>query len=374
MKIITTVGTSLFANYAKNGTPIGQDLENRVYWSFDGKDSPSIEKIRKELEKFVERKGAQASAELKTIANLQHKHKDQYIEVYLIATDTMRSVIAAQVLKSWLEANEIPARFRNDKNHIVPDLNVFTNDRDIIEKGYKNLIEVLINNTTGYGEIYNISGGYKALIPLMTQIASFKKVNLAYIYENSDYLIEIPPFPFEIDYELGEQLYEVFEIINRECCIKEERLRRLIEHIPYEKRKEVEYFFEYIEDDEVTLSKVGMIVYEDLKSNKEVKLRECEKAPHEKNINPGNHHGKEKVERFGKKLVNSPYVCEIINSSAYKTHNEDFICAVEPQGQTGVLDLEVPDTIYGILVKTTGRNQRETKKIAEILKQQFAKG
>ena len=146
----------------------------------------------------------------------------------------MRSVIAAQVLKSWLEANEIPARFRNDKNHIVPDLNVFTNDRDIIEKGYKNLIEVLINNTTGYGEIYNISGGYKALIPLMTQIASFKKVNLAYIYENSDYLIEIPPFPFEIDYELGEQLYEVFEIINRECCIKEERLRRLIEHIPYE--------------------------------------------------------------------------------------------------------------------------------------------
>lgn len=374
MKIITTVGTSLFTNYAKSGKPIGTNFENRVFWNFVGKNSPSVEVIQKELENFVTQKGAEASAELKTISKLQRKYPNEYFEVYLIATDTMRSVIAAQVLQSWLEMQEIPTRFKIDKNHIILELNVFTNERDIIEKGYKNLIEILVNNTTGYGEIYNISGGYKALIPLMTQIASYKKVNLAYIYENSDYLIEIPPFPFEIDYELGEQLYDVFATIDNECCIKKELFDRLIEHIPYEKRKLVSYFFEYIDDEEVTLSKVGSIVYEDLKNSKEVELRECEKAPHEKSINPGNHHGKEKVERFGKKLVNSPYVCEIINSSEYKTHNEDFICAVEPQNQTGVLDLTVPKTIYGILVKTTGRNQRETKKIAEILEQQFAKG
>jgi len=366
MKVITTVGTSLFTNYDDKN--FGKALENREYWKnierFENRLQPTIEK----LQNFINQKGFESCAELSSIEKLKDKYKN--LEIYLIATDTLKSYISAKIIKSFLEDNGIFVRFEENKEYIIEYLNVFSNDRDLIKKGSKNLIKVLLKNTTGYNEIYNISGGYKAIIPIMTQVASYKKVNLAYIYEKSEFLIEIPPFPFEIDNSIINYVKDVFEKIDKESFILKNDFEKIIKKLPYEKRLVVEFLFEEIDDNCITTSAIGDILLEDYLANKDIELIEC--STKDSKIDGGKHHDKEKVIEFGKKLLQNKYVCKILGSAEYEPYKKDLIIEIEPQNQTGIIKMKIPNSDKAtILVKTSGRNKKETAKIAEILKREL---
>jgi len=368
MTIITTVGTSLFTNYGNN---LGKEFENIEYWKnierYEKRLKPTLDKLKE----FIDKKKYKSCAELTTIKKLKEKYEN--IEVYLIATDTIRSYLASKAIKYYLENEEIKINFEKSEQHIIKYLNVFINDRDIIKKGSKNLIKVLIDNTSGYGEIFNISGGYKAIIPIMTQIASYKKINLAYIYEDSDYLLEIPPFPFEIDKNIINNLKEIFEKIDKETAIQKNEFKQLIKKLPLEKSNLIEYLFEDIDEKNITTSTIGDILLEDYLTQKDIELVECKEKDF--NIDNGRHHDKEKVRKFGEKLLKNEYVCKILGSAEYEPHKNDLVIEIEPQKQTGVLKLKVPNTDKAtILVKTSGRNFKETQKIAQILENQFTKG
>lgn len=101
-----------------------------------------------------------------------------------------------------------------------------------------------------------------------------------------------------------------------------------------------------------------------------VQLEYCQIIQTEKKIHLRDDHGKNILERFCKKLICSPYVCEVINSMPFNSQNRRFIREVK---DNGIIEIVLPwtDKGLGVVVKTTGRNRRETEKIAEILKKEY---
>lgn len=103
-----------------------------------------------------------------------------------------------------------------------------------------------------------------------------------------------------------------------------------------------------------------------------VELVICLISPENKKINLRDDHGKDVLTAFAKKIRKSRYVIEIINSMPFNRCERDFIRKVTPDGLIEIV-LTHTDEGFGMIVKTTGRNRRETELIAEILKEEYAK-
>jgi len=91
----------------------------------------------------------------------------------------------------------------------------------------------------------------------------------------------------------------------------------------------------------------------------------------EKSISLRDDHGKEVLQKFAEQLRYSPYVVEIVNSLPYNPNKTKFIHKVTATGLVEIV-LANTDEGLGLVVKTTGQNMRETRKIADILKQSFS--
>ena len=101
-----------------------------------------------------------------------------------------------------------------------------------------------------------------------------------------------------------------------------------------------------------------------------LELITCSDRPEEKRIKLRDDHGKDILKAFSDRLVNSEYVIEIINSMPFNSKNRRFIHKIR---EDGIIEIVLPwtDEGHGIVVKTTGRNLRETERIAEILKDKY---
>lgn len=101
-----------------------------------------------------------------------------------------------------------------------------------------------------------------------------------------------------------------------------------------------------------------------------VQLLCCQIIQTEKKIHLRDDHGKNILGKFCNKLISSPYVCEVINSMPFNPGNRGFIHAIR---ENGIIEIVLPwtDEGLGVVVKTTGRNRRETEKIAELLKEEY---
>ena len=198
MKVITTVGTSLIENYNKeNNTNIAEDLKDEGY--FDNKsylESFNLEEKSKTLLKFIKRKGNKACAEITSITKLKEKYND--IKVYLIATDTIESVLVCKVLQKILEEKNIIVFFEENKD-TIQKLQI-KNNKDFKE-GLENLIAKFhkISNKKYSDIILNITGGYKVIIPYLTIIGEILEIPIYYIFENSNELILVPQLPIGFD-------------------------------------------------------------------------------------------------------------------------------------------------------------------------------
>ncbi len=81
-------------------------------------------------------------------------------------------------------------------------------------------------------------------------------------------------------------------------------------------------------------------------------------------------HGRDLLLNFSKRIVKCPYICEVVNSLPYNPHERNFIKKVR---ENGLVEIVLPwtDKGLGIVVKTTGRNIRETTEIARIVKENY---
>ena len=103
-----------------------------------------------------------------------------------------------------------------------------------------------------------------------------------------------------------------------------------------------------------------------LLSLKSVELVPCLALPQDKSISLRDDHGKDVLMDFSKRLVNCEYVIEVLQSNPFKPHARRFIDGIN---RDGVIDIVLPwtDQGYGMAIKTTGRDLRETKAIADII-------
>lgn len=110
-----------------------------------------------------------------------------------------------------------------------------------------------------------------------------------------------------------------------------------------------------------------------LDSKKPAELVISDVSPMKKTVHLRDDHGKDKLLIFSKKLVRSPYVEGIINSLPFNADSRSFVRSISEDGIVECV-LYWYDEGYGLAVKTTGRNRRETAAIAEILERDFGRG
>jgi len=217
-RIITTVGTSIIGNFKQKNSesPRIKDFDQLENTSLkDWENHPEkIERCKSELTKFLQKDKDKASAEVKSLGKIiaQYvQYPDDKIEIYLLATDTILSRMAAEVIRDYYDGKQ-NVLFSPDE-HIINGLQV-KNSKELGEKGFANLINAVqkikdkkaIDKKEEIQLILNVTGGYKAIIPILTILGQVMNVPVNYIYEDSDALIEIEKMPIGIDWGIAEEL------------------------------------------------------------------------------------------------------------------------------------------------------------------------
>lgn len=109
-----------------------------------------------------------------------------------------------------------------------------------------------------------------------------------------------------------------------------------------------------------------------LDSHKECILLKTSISPIDKRCSLRDDHGKDILQDFWNNIRKSEYVEECINSLPYNRGYNKFIKTVKPNGIIELV-LNWTDKRVGMVLQTTGRNIRETQKIAEILSERYSK-
>ncbi len=206
-KIITTVGTSLFENLRINRIP--PSLKDSFSNIVNVQDT--LEDFKNSVDDAISsRKDSDFTicAELQSIAKIRESSSD--IEVYLICTDTILSPLCAEFIAKRLISNGISVKFECNNRHIIEGLIVdgVNASTSFEEKGFPNLIQIVKDiekqASSENRPILNISGGYKALIPVMTIMGQLYDMEINYMYEDAEELIKVNSLPINFDWDNGE--------------------------------------------------------------------------------------------------------------------------------------------------------------------------
>jgi CRISPR/Cas system-associated protein Csm6 len=243
--IITTVGTSLITNFLETPNKIVKDaydaLKTAPFYGLSDEDA--YEHLKSVKKMITPLSNSTSCAEISSILAIEKellKTDDNLnLTIYLLCTDTILSPFCAEIIANYLknkgysiifhEKNEnIINEIKNKNfksNHIIRDLRI--DDKDKFEKdGIKNLTEVIYNLSQKENVCFNITGGYKALIPYMTIIAQITQSKTYYLYQEDvkniegNNLITIPQAPFDINWSMFEKYKNILLEMNGEIIEK----------------------------------------------------------------------------------------------------------------------------------------------------------
>ncbi len=264
-KIITMVGTSIFDNYPGSSIDsLRESIKDREAGEWDNYQN-ILERIRQVVAKWAgemspEQQKRDVSAEIKSIIEAgkkqTEKQKESNISVYLLASDTLESALAAEINRNILGNLGVEAFF-NRRNDVITNLQV--KELSQFKEGLANLIN-RINQIAGggsansgyYGDcLINITGGYKATIPYLTILGQVNRTPIVYINKDSERLLEIPGVPLTLNEEIFEKYESLFESIESEGIIKNE---------DYHFQQEAESCLE-IADGLVAFNSLGLILW-----------------------------------------------------------------------------------------------------------------
>lgn len=223
-KVITTVGTSIFSNNLQgHNWELVERLKNKsASEDWDEKVS-RIEELKDATWKVIKKTNdPKVSAEVQSLEKIRKKLKGEIL-IHLLATDTILSRLAAEMIQKWYgeKFQDIEVKFSSQPNtDVIKGLQVQSLHLFRTE-GFPNLIKrvrKLANDGNYWGDIvFNLTGGYKGIIPIMTTIAQVEGVQCFYIFqeenENNPDLIEIPPVPLEIKTDVFTKYFIDFQKI-----------------------------------------------------------------------------------------------------------------------------------------------------------------
>ncbi len=266
-KVITPVGTSIFENYKKNNNESFKKVyeyffKNKLRSNKYDDEKGRIEIIYEKINKWLENnKDPNISAEVKSLKKISEELNED-LEVYLLASDTVLSRIAGEILEEQIP-NIVP-NCEVKKLYVIENLQIW-NRRDF-NKGMSNLISKIYEISGEYWDnvIINITGGYKATIPYLTILAQLNNCLIYYIFEDTDSLIKIPNIPFSKDWFDWEEIDKY-----NEGFLKLEK--GIDDKGDYEKLIQSEFYQKYSfliwtsEDTLAELNPIGKIIFEKYK-------------------------------------------------------------------------------------------------------------
>lgn len=133
--------------------------------------------------------------------------------ILLLSTDTSDGKFCADVIKGVIDKVKwCTVRGPETIKGLITHYKTITYDKDeknittlFVEEGRKNLkviIDKELKNNSYISKYFNITGGYKGIIPFSTILAFENKMSLVYLYEENNDLIVIPaPERFTCSYE-----------------------------------------------------------------------------------------------------------------------------------------------------------------------------
>jgi len=196
------------------------------------------------------------SAEIHSLVRIGIDGKDR---VVLLTSDTPDGQACAYALELYLKTY-----FDGIAVNVVPiqGLQVYDAVR-FRREGVVNFVRACLNAVHDYGAahvVLNPTGGYKALVPYTVLVGMIKRVPCQYIFEQSTQLLTLPPLPITFDRGVFESYRHLIERIETESSIPKRDWEAAVR---YEHRELMEPLVE-IENDQVTLSGVGLILIDEV--------------------------------------------------------------------------------------------------------------
>lgn len=245
--IISTMGTSVFTNISRSNPDMSAEYQAFI------KGRADKEGFKEKVMSCVMQSAdvSKISAEVNSLDKLDIKDEDV---LYLIATDTCDGELAAEILKAYLENKRINSNIFIEK---IKDLQV--EDAVKFERtGIKLLFEkigTIMDRYIGAEVIFNITGGFKGVVPYITIAGMLYKRQIAYIFERTTSLITLPMIPLDFDFSTVEKYYKKLSAIRDEMQSEKD----FYDGISFDERADLDTFCSH-EDGLVYLTTVGEMI------------------------------------------------------------------------------------------------------------------
>ena len=198
--ILTTTGTSIITKklfppqFKSEITSIEEGKRPRQY---ENCVNGTVNNLRNVFQQNLPKEFLSAElASLRVFKSNENLNENDVI--VLLATDTLDGKFCAEVIKKVLESPkwcniEGPFTIKGFKTDVIQNENIAG---DFVNAGLNNLkeeVERILRSKTFDTRYFNITGGFKGIIPFATILAFEKKMSLMYLYETSSDLIIIDP-------------------------------------------------------------------------------------------------------------------------------------------------------------------------------------
>lgn len=354
--LICTVGSSFLSNvkYKPDDHPIKQAI---------------IQQNWQELILFLlnlDPTDRDCGAEVNSIYSICTKNilEDKFRLVFFVS-DTPDGHLIGDILQRYYQNSKNPIKFETVETKVLIGL-TDENIKSFQQQGLKNLvieISTLARNFSPETLVINATGGYKAQISFAGMIGQALSIPVYYLFEKFSEVIELPPQPVSLDLGLWLENYDLFNDLEESDVIQADELPNDSISLMLDAEPENSGYW-------ITLSAMGKLFHERCRfqfAKQEtaiLSLIPCNPAsPESKSISIRDDHGKDILQKFAKKICNSPYVIEVVNSLPFNPKRTNPIRKVDANGLMEFV-LTWTDPGFGLCIQTTGRNRKETTSIA----------
>jgi len=262
---MTNVGLSIYGNAHREGIVKKHFKELETFENFESRIT-EYEDVRKKIVNWASQmikdgKIGEVSAELNSLSKMENINNSNII---LISSDTFPCYLCSKIL------SDICQKEFDAKTEIKVIDGLQTRDSKLFrEKGVRNYLKIISEYSSMLSKEelrLNVTGGFKALLPISTTIANILGHEAVYIFERSDELITIPPLPISIDVELWGKYAHILKEISEKGSIKV---------LNFYTNQDEKYFAPFFErcDSGFRLSYLGDLFYDKYKSKKKELLR-----------------------------------------------------------------------------------------------------
>lgn len=251
--LLCTVGTSLIESNLKN---LSSSMPNRPEnWSKlkEYFDTKNYSQLVKELIK-IEPSHRICGAEINTIYENISKNRIMPERIVFLVSDTDSGKETGILLTHY---------FKESDYFIIPDVNYQvieklqdSNPKEFKTKGLRNLVSSMGDLIQKYGSekiVIDATGGYKAQIAVAVIVGQALNIQVFYKHERFSEVIDFPPLPISLDYDLLGKNADLFHKLEKDQLISGTELNS------FEDIEKLKVFLTEVEIDNTALYELNAI-------------------------------------------------------------------------------------------------------------------